>query len=113
MVDPIRAILGDIQDTLAQLNELRDQIDFEVQDLVDNIKNQQNCIAQGASLFNCVAQLAVNNISKKDVRDLNGSVDLITQKIEESTAGAQGAISSVVTRELKFADKLRQAIHLQ
>ena len=43
----------------------------------------------------------------------NGSVDLITQKIEESTAGAQGAISSVVTRELKFADKLRQAIHLQ
>ena len=113
LVDPIRAILGDIQDTLAQFNELRDQIDFEVQDLVDNIKNQQNCIAQGASLFNCVAQLAVNNISKKDVRDLNGSVDLITQKIEESTAGAQGAISSVVTRELKFADKLRQAIHLQ
>ena len=28
LVDPIRAILGDIQDTLAQLNELRDQIDF-------------------------------------------------------------------------------------
>jgi hypothetical protein len=70
-------------------------------------------MAQGASLFNCLSQLAVNSINKKMVRDLSGNVDLITQKIQSATAGAQGAISGVVTREIQFANKLSQAIKLQ
>ena len=39
--------------------------------------------------------------------------ELITQKIQSATAGAQGAISGVVTREIQFANKLSQAIKLQ
>ena len=57
--------------------------------------------------------VSINSINKKMVRDLSGNVDLITQKIQSATAGAQGAISGVVTREIQFANKLSQAIKLQ
>lgn len=113
ILNPIVGLLNTINDVLKQIKGLRDQIEQQAQGFVDYINNQQNCMAQGASLFNCLSQLAVNSINKKMVRDLSGNVDLITQKIQSATAGAQGAISGVVTREIQFANKLSQAIKLQ
>lgn len=110
---PALYVLGEVKILLNQVAELKNQIQQEAQSFVDYINNQQNCMAQGASMFNCLAQLAINNVNKKTVRDLSGNVDLITDKIQSATAGAQGAINGVVTREIQFANKLSQAIKLQ
>lgn len=113
IIYPALYALGEVKSLLDQVAGLKNQIQQEAQSFVDYINNQQNCMAQGASMFNCLAQLAINNVNKKTVRDLNGNIDLITDKIQSATAGAQGVISGVVTREIQFANKLNQAIRLQ
>jgi UDP-N-acetyl-D-mannosaminuronate dehydrogenase len=112
IIGPLKDLLSDLQVTAKNVGNFTKEVSQSTQELVDFVKNQQNCAAQGASIFNCVSQLVANNISKKTVRD-NSSADSIVKKIQDETAGVQGVISAVTERELQWANKLRRQIQLQ
>lgn len=108
--------LNDISGSIDEIKSFINGIGIRGQELVDVIKNDQNCTASNSSFFSCMVTTAVNQLTNKAVAKINNSlqdeVGNITNQITNKITQSGGVFESVVNRQVNFIDKISNQISI-
>ena len=108
--------LDDIDKTITAVRKFVKGIGQRGQDLVDLIKDDENCAASNSSFFSCIVTSAVNQLTNKEISKINnkiqGAANNITKQITEKITQSGGVFDSVVNRQANFIDKITNQVNI-
>jgi hypothetical protein len=106
VLSPINQITNIINDITRSLIGIQ-KIIAKATDLDNYLGNRQNCAINGANIFNCLAQSAINKISNKVAMNVDKHIGKIANDITKESMGVNGAIAEHVKRSTGFLDKAK------
>ena len=108
--------INDISKSIDLVKNFINGIGERGQELVDIIKNDQNCSASNSSFFSCIATAAVNQLTNKAVSKINNKIQNatsdITNQITDKITQSGGVFDSVVNRQANFIDKITNQVNI-
>lgn len=108
--------LDDIDKTITAVRKFVKGIGKRGQDLVDLIKDDENCAASNSSFFSCIVTSAVNQLTNKEISKINnkiqGAANNITKQITDKITQSGGVFDSVVNRQANFIDKITNQVNI-
>lgn len=108
--------LDDIDKTITAVRKFVKGIGQRGQDLVDLIKDDENCAASNSSFFSCIVTSAVNQLTNKEISKINnkiqGAANNITKQITDKITQSGGVFDSVVNRQANFIDKITNQVNI-
>lgn len=108
--------LDDIDKTITAVRKFVKGIGQRGQDLIDLIKDDENCAASNSSFFSCIVTSAVNQLTNKEISKINnkiqGAANNITKQITDKITQSGGVFDSVVNRQANFIDKITNQVNI-
>ena len=108
--------LNDISNSINAIKNFINGIGERGQELVDIIKNDQNCSASNSSFFSCMATAAVNQLTNKAVSKINNKIQNatndITNQITNKITQSGGVFDNIVNRQANAIDKITKQVNI-
>ena len=108
--------LNDISNSINAIKNFINGIGERGQELVDIIKNDQNCSASNSSFFSCMATAAVNKLTNKAVSKINNKIQNatndITNQITNKITQSGGVFDNIVNRQANAIDKITKQVNI-
>jgi hypothetical protein len=108
MIDSVLAPIRRIQELISDLTSVLvdiQQIINKATNMDNYFKDKQNCSTMAADLLNCLAQSAINKVSKKVAMNVDKHVGKIADSVSKQAFKADGILSKRIDKHTKFIEK--------
>lgn len=104
LLAPVKRIEGIITDLTKILISVQNILD-KASNMDNYFKKRQECANQGAQLLNCIAQSAINQITRKVAMNVDKELGKISSNVAKNAFKADGAILGHIDKHTKFIAK--------
>ena len=104
VLSPIRRIQELISDLTSILVDIQQLIN-KATNMDNYFKDKQNCSTMGADLLNCLAQSAINKVSKKVAMNVDKHVGKIADSVSKQAFKVDGILAKRIDKHTKFIEK--------
>jgi hypothetical protein len=104
ILSPIRQIQSIIADLTTTLESTQNILDKAL-NMNNYFQGRQNCTNMGVNLLNCLAQSAINQVSRKVAMNVDKHIGKIANDVAKQSFKVNGGIHNFVDKNTKFIAK--------